>query len=75
MWEVAQSANRLRASPIQKTTNSVAEATALIEKIKLAQEGDQHAFSVFIGVFFGTMFTALCYSVPKTKNEAEDLTH
>ena len=59
--------------PIQKTTNSVAEATAHIEKIKLAQEGDQHAFRYLLE-FFGNDVYGFMLQRTQNENEAEDLT-
>ena len=59
--------------PIQKTTNSVAEATALIEKIKLAQEGDQHAFRYLLEFFWNDVYGFMLQRT-QNENEAEDLT-
>ncbi len=59
--------------PIQKTTNSVAEATALIEKIKLAKEGDQHAFRYLLEFFWNDVYGFMLQRT-QNENEAEDLT-
>ena len=59
--------------PIQKTTNSVAEATAHIEKIKLAQEGDQHAFRYLLEFFWNDVYGFMLQRT-QNENEAEDLT-
>ena len=59
--------------PIQKTTNSLAEATALIEKIKLAQDGDQHAFRYLLEFFWNDVYGFMLQRT-KNENEAEDLT-
>ena len=59
--------------PIQKTTNSVAEATALIEKIKLAQEGDQHAFRYLLEFLWNDVYGFMLQRT-QNENEAEDLT-
>ena len=52
--------------PIQKKTNSVAEATALIEKIKLAQSGDQHAFRYLLEFFWNDVYG---FMLQRTQNE------
>lgn len=59
--------------PIQKKTNSVAEATALIEKIKLAQSGDQHAFRYLLEFFWNDVYGFMLQRT-QNENEAEDLT-
>ena len=59
--------------PIQKTTNSVAEATAHIEKIKLAQEGDQHAFRYLLEFFWNDVYGFMLQRTQK-ENEAAVLT-
>ena len=59
--------------PIRKTTNSVAEATALIEKIKLAQDGDQHAFRYLLEFFWNDVYGFMLQRT-QNENEAEDLT-
>ena len=64
---------RTASFPIQKTTNSVAEATALIEKIKLAQEGDQHAFRYLLEFFWNDVYGFMLQRT-QNENEAEDLT-
>ena len=59
--------------PIQKTTNSLAEATALIEKIKLAQEGDQHAFRYLLEFFWNDVYGFMLQRT-QNENQAEELT-
>jgi RNA polymerase sigma-70 factor (ECF subfamily) len=59
--------------PIQKTTNSLAEATALIEKIKLAKDGDQHAFRYLLEFFWNDVYGFMLQRT-QNENEAEDLT-
>ena len=59
--------------PIQKKTNSVAEATALIEKIKPAQGGDQHAFRYLLEFFWNDVYGFMLQRT-QNENEAEDLT-
>lgn len=59
--------------PIQKKTNSVAEATALIEKIKLAKGGDQHAFRYLLEFFWNDVYGFMLQRT-QNENEAEDLT-
>ena len=51
----------------------MAEATALIEKIKLAQEGDQHAFRYLLEFFWNDVYGFMLQRT-KNENEAEDLT-
>jgi RNA polymerase sigma-70 factor (ECF subfamily) len=51
----------------------VAEATALIEKIKLAKEGDQHAFRYLLEFFWNDVYGFMLQRT-QNENEAEDLT-
>tara|TARA_A100001011_G_scaffold218597_1_gene226558 strand:+ start:2429 stop:2989 length:561 start_codon:yes stop_codon:yes gene_type:complete len=51
----------------------VAEATALIEKIKLAQGGDQHAFRYLLEFFWNDVYGFMLQRT-QNENEAEDLT-
>ena len=51
----------------------MAEATALIEKIKLAQDGDQHAFRYLLEFFWNDVYGFMLQRT-KNENEAEDLT-
>ena len=51
----------------------MAEATALIEKIKLAQEGDQHAFRYLLEFFWNDVYGFMLQRT-QNENEAEELT-
>jgi RNA polymerase sigma-70 factor (ECF subfamily) len=51
----------------------VAEAAVLIEKIKLAQEGDQHAFRYLLEFFWNDVYGFMLQRT-QNENEAEDLT-
>lgn len=51
----------------------MAEATALIEKIKLAQDGDQHAFRYLLEFFWNDVYGFMLQRT-QNENEAEELT-
>ena len=63
--------NGLHASRSKKQLIQWAEATAHIEEIKLAQEGDQHAFRYLLEFFWNDVYG---FMLQRTQNEMKPKT-